>query len=129
MELDKSIDILFKFMQHLIELKQIIEKDLTIEQYFESLFPYIELFRNNVTYTFELLSNYNNSTFKNSYIETLNSVNIMYNCLEDFCNYSLLNKMNFTETLENKFDKFTYRLGESLIKIGETLKYSKELLQ
>ena len=128
-ELDQSISILLKFMQHLAQMKEIIENGTSVEYYYENLTSYLNLFRNNVSYTFELLSNYTDSIYKTNYIITLTTINKMCNYLEDFLNFSLLNKMNFTESLETKLDNFIYDLGESLIKVGETLKLSKDLLK
>lgn len=126
-EMDESLHILLDFMQTLTEMKSLIEKEVNIKQYYNDLFPYIAHIRNNVTYTFELLSKYNNSNYKSEYIKTLDSLNVTCNKLEIFCNYSLIQNMTISNELATKFDDFTYNLGSSLIQLSTTLKFSTEV--
>lgn len=126
-EMDESLHILLDFMRTLTEMKEIIEKEINIQQYCNDLFPYISHIRNNVSYTYELLSKYNDSNYKNEYVKTLDLLNETCNKLEMFCNYSLLQNMELSNELATKFDNFTYSLGSSLIQLSNVLKFSTEV--
>ena len=123
--MDEKLKMLMNFMQNLVAMKEILDKQADIKYYSEEFFPYIAFFRNNVSYTYELLYGCKSSKFKTEYIKLLDLLSDMCNKLEQFYNYSLLNNMNLTYEVGQHFDSFTYTMGSALIQVGETMKLYK----
>ena len=123
--MDEYMKILMNFMQNLMTMKEILEKGASIEYYSKEFLPYIDFFRNNVTYTYELLYKHKDSEFKTEYIKLLDLLSDMCNNLEQFYNYSLLNNMSLTYEVEKYFNSFTYAMGGALIQVGATMKLYK----
>lgn len=124
----KASKILMDFIITGTQIKEIIEKNLTIEAYCDELFVFIEPMRKNISYCFNLISNCNNNDFKKEYLLSLDLLSETCYKLEIFLNYSLLYSMNLNVNLANKFDSFTNYLGKSLQQISVTLKIYADIL-